>query len=56
MVKLGKGAADVTREGVYHARLRRLGTEGRWTNLQRAFVPLEISPTESAKHFLEVPC
>jgi len=55
-VKLFLGAAAPTREGVYHARLRRLGTEGRWNNIQRSFESLDVIPTESKKHEENLPC
>ena len=38
MVNLIQGVAVSNREGVYHARLRRLGTEGRRRILGRSFV------------------
>lgn len=38
------GAAAPTREGVYHARLRRLGTEGRWNKAHRSFGSMGFVP------------
>ncbi|MDO9317560.1 MAG: hypothetical protein Q7V56_05100 [Gammaproteobacteria bacterium] len=55
MVKFIAGVADIGREGVHHARLRRLGTEVRWTTVHRDFVPLDSSPTESEKHRENLP-
>lgn len=51
MVKLCQGAAASSREGVYHARLRRLGTEVRWKKIQRSFEPLDFLPAGSKKRF-----
>ena len=48
-MKLSVGAADLTREGVYHARLRRLGTEGRWNKPHRSFEPMVFIPSGSKK-------
>lgn len=56
MVQLILGAAVYNREGVYHARLRRLGTEGRWNSIQRSFESLDAIPTESEKHEENLPC
>ena len=50
------GAAALSREGVHHARLRRLGTEGRWNNIQRYFESSDVIPTESKKHVVNLPC
>jgi hypothetical protein len=55
-VKLQSGAATLCREGVHHARLRRLGTEDRWNNSQRSFESLEVIPTGSKKHEMSLPC
>lgn len=44
MVKYLWGAAAPTREGVYHARLRRLGTEGRWNKAHRSFGSMGFVP------------
>jgi hypothetical protein len=53
MVKLSVGVAVNTREGVYHARLRRLGTEGRWGNPDRSFESIWVTPSESTKRFFK---
>ena len=57
MVKLQRGVGVCNREGVYHARLRRLGTEGRRSILGRSFGPTENTSAESKKLVLDlVPC
>lgn len=57
MVKSWQGVAVCNREGVYHTRLRRLGTEGRRRILGRSFEPTENSPAELKKLVLDsVPC
>jgi len=56
-VRYISGAASFTREGVYHARLRRLGIEGRWSNLHRSFESMEVTPPGSKKRIDEnLPC
>jgi len=55
-VKLTSGVVVLTREGVHHTRLRRLGTEGRWNNIQRYFESLDVIPTELMKHEENLPC
>ena len=56
MVKSSLGAVAQSRESVNHARLRRLGTEGRWNSFQRYFESSEAIPTESKKHADILPC
>jgi len=55
-VKFIEGAAAPAREGVYHARLRRLGTEGRWIKVHRSFEPMDFVPPRLKKRFEIVPC
>jgi len=50
MVKLLLGVVVYTREGMHHARLRRLGTEDRWNNTQRPFESLGVIPAGLKKH------
>ncbi len=49
MVKSTEGVAVLYREGVHHARLRRLGTEGRQKILSRSFESAENFLPESTK-------
>ena len=49
-MKLISGAAVYAREGVYHTRLRRLGTEDRWNTIQRPFESLDGIPARFKKH------
>lgn len=55
-MKLQIGAAALTRESVYHARLRRLGTEDRWKIIQRSFESLDDFPAGLKKHVEILPC
>ncbi len=56
-MKSFEGVAVCNREGVYHARLRRLGTEGRREILSRSFESAENFPPESTKLILDItPC
>lgn len=50
MVKYLLGAAALYREGVYHARLRRLGIEVRWSKINRFFESLDFTPPRLKKH------
>lgn len=59
MVKSLSGVAVSSREGVYHARLRRLGIEGRWNKVHRSFESMDFVPPGLEKQaiLLEVvPC
>jgi len=49
MLKSSMGAAALNREGVYHARLRRLGTEGRWNKSHRSFESMGFIPPRLKK-------
>lgn len=49
MVKFISGVAVSNREGVHHARLRRLGTEGRWNKVHRSFESMDFVPPSLEK-------
>lgn len=53
-MKFSPGAAVLKREGVHHARLRRLGTEVRWRKTHRSFESLVFTPSR-LKKLLEIP-
>jgi len=55
-VKLDIEAAGFAREGVYHARLRRLGTEERCNKRQRSFESLYFITALLEKHDENLPC
>ncbi len=55
-MKSWSGAAVPTREGVYHARLRRLGIEGRWNKVHRSFESMDFVPPRLKKLIEILPC
>ena len=49
MVKLNRGVVIFNREGVHHARLRRLGIEGGRIIIRRSFESTDNYPSASKK-------